>query len=92
MISRCELSKKSDEARQRVRPLGGIVNPNNFGHHQGVVQGKALLSLLDGPLEQAGPYQVLLVFLYAILDVGVEPPVSVDAVLQLNDGEEADIE
>jgi len=83
-------AKQRDDAGQGVGPVGGIVDPNDLGDNQRVVQSQVLLLLVERALEQLGADQVLLVGLDAVLDLRVEAPVLVDAVLKLDDGEEAD--
>lgn len=54
------------------------------------MQCKLWVRLADGTLEQLRPDQVLLRRLDGVLE-GVVAPVSVDAVLQLDDGKESDL-
>jgi hypothetical protein len=76
-----------DEGGKGIRPVGRVVDPEDLGGDQGVVEGEGLVLLVERALQQAGAYQLLL--------LGPDrvprrvPPVLVDAILEQDDGEEA---
>jgi hypothetical protein len=88
-------------------PVIWKLEPRNLRNDQGILQGQTLVGLIDAALEQPGAYDGLVLLVHTTVvfvrstrgvwrgdEVLVRclPPVLVDAVLELDDGEVADFE
>ena len=87
-------------------PVVGILEADYFGNHESILQGKTMISLVDGAFEKPSAYDILVLlanWAVLVLDChylpevecllrGRLPPILVNAVLELDDGEIADFE
>ena len=71
-------------------PVIRKLEPHNLGDGEGVLQREPLVCFVGACLQQSAPYDSLVVLVHGIRRR--LPPVLVDAVFELDDGEVADLE